>query len=260
MHNSIPLSSIHDKSFKARRELLEQAQNFGFALIEVDELKHIEALNTGIEEAQKLGSFRFPPINVERIEYSEVHRTVFKALFSIALECLSLLTEQDEHISTQVNALFSESEHEPFPLHHDFHPTFFNLFNYDHGALNTHQDRGLITIIHIQPPNTDLAHKSALWIEGADQKWRSGDAVIHAKQSEKVHAKYVLMLVGEEGERLFNTCGLEGVYAADHSVRVHPEGEFIEYSHHQRDPDSQAELNRLSAALILQKTIPDSIN
>ena len=254
MYHSISLRLIQDKSSEARSELLNQMQTLGFALIELDDGERSEALNHGIQEAKELSGFRFPPINVETIQYSEVHRIVFKALFYTGLECLSLLTQVDEWTKAKVECLFSESEHEPFPLTHDYHPTFFNLFNYDHGALNAHKDRGLITIIHIDPAPRNLESKSSLWIEGADQKWRSGDALIDQKIKYKPNSRYALILIGEEGERVFKLQGLKQLYAADHSVRVRPDGEYIEYSHYQRDPESQSSSNRLSAALILQKS------
>lgn len=254
MPASISLRSIQVKSIQARADLINQVQNLGFALIELDQPTRAQELNWGIQEAKRLDGFRFPPINVEEIHYNEVHRVVFKALFFTGLECLSLITEQDELEKAQVDHLFSESEHEPFPLNHDYHPTFFNLFNYNHGALNTHKDRGLITIIHIDPPRSEIELKSTLWIAGSDLKWRSGDAVILEKMVQKPDSRYVLLLIGEEGEKAFKKHGLDHLYAADHSVRVKPDGEYIEYSHYQRDPASQSSSNRLSAALILQKS------
>ena len=251
---SISLKSIQEKSTQARKELINQVQNLGFALIELDDQIRAQDLNWGIQEAKGLDGFRFPPINVERIQYTEVHRVVFKALFFTGLECLSLISGQDELKKAQVDHLFSESEHEPFPLNHDYQPTFFNLFNYNHGALNTHKDRGLITIIHIDPPRSDLKLKSTLWIAGSDQTWRSGDALILEKMILKPNSRYALMLIGEEGEQKFKLQGLDHIYAADHSVRVKPDGDYIEYSHYQRDPDSKSSSNRLSAALILQKS------
>ena len=70
----------------------------------------------------------------------------------------------------------------------------------------------------------------------------------------KPNSRYALMLIGEEGEKVFQLQGVKQLYAADHSVRVRPNGEYIEYSHYQRDPESQSSSNRLSAALILQKS------
>lgn len=248
-----PLSLINEGDTHVSSLIIQQLAQRGFAIIEVDDQQRAQALRDGIDEARSLSGFRFPPINVEHITYDEVHRKAFEALFYTAISCLTVLTTEDEMTRAHIEKLFSQSEHEPFPLDHDYHPTFFNLFNYDNGALNIHKDRGLVTVIHIDPPEHLSGEASSIWIKGSDQQWRSGDAIISEAKIDTRDKVYILMLVGEEGEVLFTEHNINGLYAAEHSVRVHPEGEYIEYSHHQRDPQSRSTMNRLSAALILRR-------
>ena len=247
------LSSIQKREPQVYSSIIQQLVQRGFAIIEVDDQKRAAALKAGIDEAGTLSGFRFPPINVENITYEEVHRKAFEALFFTAISCLSILTQKDEGNLAQIEKLFSQSDHEPFPFDHNYHPTFFNLFNYNHGALNNHKDRGLVTVIHIDPPERAPEQASSIWIKGLDNQWRSGDRVISEAKGLSGDKSYILMLVGEEGETLFAEQKVGKLYAAEHSVHVHPEGEYIEYSHHQRDPQSRATQNRLSAALILRR-------
>ena len=253
MSEAILLSEIKALQSRSKELLLKQLSSRGVALLEIDEAKEAEALHQGLLEAKNLSSFRFPPINVDVIKYEDIHRNAFRALYETAISCLSLLMGSDQSHEANCKSLFSESLDEPFPLDHAYHPTFFNLFNYDHGALNTHKDRGLLTIIHVDPPQEAPHEASALWIEGPQQTWSSGDELIRKAKVKKQNNLYALLLVGEEGETLFHERGQLDLYAADHSVRVEPTGEYISHSHHQRDPQTRPHNNRLSAALILRK-------
>ena len=226
-----------------------QLSRQGFALLVLDDQSLTQQLKVGLDEARALKGFRFPPINVSNITYSAAQRETFKALYSIASRCFEQLT--DAHVGVEQPELFSSSPNEPFPTSHPFHPTFFNLFNYNHGALNVHQDRGLITVIHISP-STQLSDKySELWVEGSDQMWRSADEA--TRQAQVLGLDTVILLVGEAGESTV------GCPAAQHCVRVDPRGEYISHSHHQPDPATIAHNNRLSAALILQSKQAESM-
>jgi len=255
-----------------QHRLHHQIVTRGFALIHVQDPDRTRALDHGLLTAAQLSGFRFPPINVDEVRYEEPHREAFRALYATALECLVQLSDDDMlkqtstcHTQTLAQLhpeLFSTSPHEPFPEGHSFHPTFFNLFNYDHGALNSHKDRGLLTIIYIKPAHlsqTDEA--SALWVSNAEGAWTSADqAIINARTTQSAlindhdHLNHlVILLIGEEGEVAFKDV-YPHLFAAEHSVRVHPEGAYIEHSHYLRDPTSRERANRLSAALILKRS------
>ena len=254
----------HDET--ARRLLIDQLIHRGFGLISISDPELLRAVNAGLDRAEALEGFRFPPINVETIRYHEVERDAFRALYTIALDCLNALKPdlaRDVYTSQERGALtarypelFSASPHEPFSREHPFHSTFFNLFNYDHGSLNGHQDRGLLTVICMRPASPQLGGEaSALWVEGADQTWRSADREIldalSGARSEPAPL-YALVLIGEAGEDRLRDISPE-LFAAEHSVRVTPEGPYLERSHYVRDPSSRERANRLSAAMILNR-------
>lgn len=279
----VSLSSLcagGEASETSRQTLVRHLARRGFALIKVDQPRRVSALSAGLDRAGSLAGFRFPPINVDQVRYSEVERAAFHALYASAIDCLSALSQtcqiDEAHDSSEGlhPELFSVSPDEPFPLGHPFHPTFFNLFNYDHGALNEHKDRGLLTVICIRPaPHKAGREASVLWVEGADRVWRSVDhAVLDAQEAHRRADQttpsplIITLLVGEDGEERFSeveldsgasnpqsTSAISALYAAEHSVRVSPEGPYIERSHYLRDPSSRAEHNRLSAALILKR-------
>ena len=260
---------------ESKRPIHEQLLTQCFAVFEIPQKARVEAIRRGLEEISAHHGFRFPPINVERIHYESVHREAFQALFEVAIDALSAIKGSDQSQAAELNSLFGDSADDPFPHGHPYHSTFFNLFNYDHGSLNEHLDRGLITVIFVDPApieastfsNQQLSAKqventpSALWIKGADDIWRSGDKVIRQLRKHTPHKSYVLILIGEEGELEFKDVPSEGFenlsaskfFAAAHCVRADPLGEFIERSHYRCDPEARPNQNRKSAALILKR-------
>ena len=271
MDKPVDLKSLGREQDQLLR-LHHQLSTRGFALINVRDSERTRALDHGLLTAAQLSGFRFPPINVDEVRYEETHREAFRALYATALECLSRLSTDDVVMDIDGGRslplarlhpeLFSVSPHEPFPEGHPFHPTFFNLFNYDHGALNGHKDRGLLTIIYIKPAHLSQRDEaSALWVSNAEGIWTSADqAIISARNDQSdmgqddPHLNHlVVLLIGEEGEEVFKHHHPH-LFAAEHSVRVHPEGAYIERSHYLRDPTSRESENRLSAAMILKRS------
>lgn len=277
--NRVPVElHLLDIEPQQQSALHHQLTTRGFALINVRDRARTRALNQGLETAAELSGFRFPPINVDEVRYAEPHREAFRALYATALECLMQLDpdmcrdvegtqrltqealRQPSSTLTSLShlhpELFSASPHEPFPADHPFHPTFFNLFNYDHGALNGHKDRGLLTIIYIKPAaHNERQEASALWVANAEGSWMSADhelSRVREEQAPITSDHQVILLIGEEGEEAFRSTHPH-LFAAEHSVRVSPIGDYIERSHYLRDPTSREDANRLSAALILQR-------
>ena len=253
---AIPVSALSNPTRGHKEELINQLKTRGFGLLKLDIDERAEAIEEGLAEAAQLDGFRFPPINVDEVHYHPVHRAVFSSLYETAIDCLAPFASDELERLAGVEELFSRSPHEPFPAEHPFHPTFFNLFNYDHGSLNSHQDRGLVTIIHVDPPSAQGQALSALWVEGPQGRWRNADQVVREQQTRAPESTFALLLLGEEGEALLAP-RFEGLYAAEHAVRVDPEGGFLERSHHQRDPSASERGNRLSAALILRASSPE---
>lgn len=276
----------HEERSAELTRLKAQLATRGFALIRVCDAHRSAALRSALEASAELEGFRFPPINVDEVLYDEVHREAFRALFATAIDCLRALmptlapprsteveTRRGASLDAQHPELFSGSPHDPLPLEHPFHPTFFNLFNYDHGALNEHRDRGLVTLIHIAPATPlEGREASALWVEGRGaegeaegEAWSNADeAFERANRSLSDPDEHLMVfMLGEDGEEVINTLEQRPdqpkLFAAEHSVRVTPRGDYIERSHYQRDPRSRARYNRRSAAMILKRTLPDTL-
>jgi len=259
----IPLSELRALDPARIEELTAKLARYGFATVEVERAERVRGLAEGMAVARELDGFRFPPINVTEISYSPSERRAFKALYEVAIDCLSALNREaggeaeSDSLRREARAdlLFASSSDEPFPADHPFHPTFFNLFNYNHGALNEHLDRGTLTVIHVLPPQPEL-RASELWVEGADGRWRSVDEV--ALRASAGGACVATLLLGEEGEERLAAEMEAPLFAAKHCVRVDPEGAYIERSHHCPDPSTTSSGNRLSAALILRRAVGDS--
>ena len=228
----------------------------GFAVLPIrneDDQKVIESVFAHIGE---FTSFRFPPIE-EQVVYTDEIRSVFRLFFRVAVDILDQLlqglelTADVDRIRLQcVQAkrlpLFSEPN-EPLSSQDPLAGTFFNLFHYDHGCLNTHRDRYLVTVICAQPAQTavegkDLAH-SALWVRSPSSgTWQNVDLLL-------TQPTWVIF-VGEEYTRICGEAGRE-IHASEHCIRLDPEGDYISHSHHQPDPASKSEGNRRSIAMVL---------
>lgn len=131
-----------------------------------------------------------------------------------------------------------------------FDQSFFNVFNYDHGTLNAHVDRGLLTVVTGYTKNSQHETSSRLWIRDLHtRRWIDAEAECarHSANTIGDNCDYALLFGGEQLERL--TGGR--VSAIEHCVRVDPDGVFLNRSHHTRDPAAQSATgNRLSAAMI----------
>ena len=260
MNSRVRLSALSSRSQTARVALIAELLRYGFCRVEVDDTDIHHALEEGLDEASRLDSFRFPPINTEHPpQYNQARREAFTALFDVATTCLrALLTSRDplalsraldEIRAPQRNPFMDDersAESDPFAEDHPFHPSFFNLFNYDHGALNSHLDRSLLTIIKVRP--RVISGRSSLWIANKSGQWTNGDRAVSegAKRA-------VIVMIGEDGARLPFAADA-GLYPAEHCVRLYPEGTYIERSHHRHDPEAHPTENRLSAAFILRST------
>jgi len=137
-----------------------------------------------------------------------------------------------------------------------FSASFFNIFNYDHGCLNTHRDVGIITVVY--------------GLDGDDSS--EGAARAEERRLAKETAQLWLEVPSEEkdgsmqwvapapGELLLWTGAaleVDGLVPIDHCVRVDPYGEYVAYSHSTRDPDASPNGNRCSIALVLDEEIAE---
>ena len=239
-----------------------------------------DALRAATRDAASAGEFRFPPIDVDGpVAYTEARRRAFRALFEVATTCFagllssldgdggigrdaSLRARRDAFAAAARGAdgagrLFGRDAHEPFAPGQPFAQSFFNLFNYDHGSLNGHRDRGLLTVIYSdaqsKPPSRgEAGRRSALWVKDARGTWRDADRYAAGPDS-------ALVLAGEDLEGTGLAAAL-GVCAAEHAVRVDPAGPRIARAHFRRDPAAVDGVGgqRASAALILRHKLEEA--
>ena len=242
--------------FTAQEHWLEQLRTDGFVRLALHDDTHRQLVQRVLQHTSGFSSFRFPPIEGE-VKYTPDIRSVFALLYSISrrvlMEVLQSLSNSPEVLRltrclnrSENEVLFVDS-HAPFCGDEDFSGTFFNLFHYDHGCLNTHKDRYLITVVAILPAQSleseseELQH-SALWVRSSKGQWQNVDTIVQEGE--------IVVFVGEEIQRIGSEVG-EKFQACDHCIRVDPEGEYIPHSHHQRDPQSLSVGNRCSIALVL---------
>ena len=103
-----------------------------------------------------------------------------------------------------------------------FSQSFFNLFNYDAGALNEHRDRSLLTVIHPRVRKQLSNEHSALWVADRSGKWTNAD--------EEAGENGVIIMIGEDAEHL-DFVRSNDLFPALHAVRVSPYGDYIPHSH-----------------------------
>lgn len=248
------LRSNHADTMNSLRDTLLQDY---YAVISIDDPRAVSTLKRAVNEFDPEQTFRFPAADGES-EYSENHKECFEVLYEAALTCTQAiwkssakLAEHFPHVSDAVAKwergdfkLFGGNDKDsPFKTSKEpFAHSFFNIFNYDHGMLNEHKDRGLLTAIYIAPNSQPQDAVSQLWVETSAGNWVAMDPLVKGAE--------LVVFVGEELEEMGSTVGMEFV-AVEHSVRVSPGGQYVEYSHSRRDPDAQSTGNRKSAALVL---------
>ena len=244
--------SIHAQEIISIQSLIKD----GFATLTIRNQQEKNIVDNVFTHISSFNSFRFPPID-EQALYTDEIRAVFRLFFQVAVDVLEQLlqsvrsTADVERIRLQCQqakkiTLFSDP-HEPLSSSDPLAGTFFNLFHYDHGCLNTHRDRYLVTVICAQPAQTSkigrkLEH-SALWVRSPSSGvWENVDLLLTQPTW--------IIFVGEECTRICSEAGLQ-INASEHCIRLDPEGGYISHSHHQPDPDSLPTGNRCSIAMVL---------
>lgn len=255
--NQAPIrwSQIQERPDDSAVRVISSLRLKGFACIEIDAQDILSDLKAALDLAESMPQFRFPPHDGTAAEYCRVRRQVFRRLFNIAIEVFSLLTREGDLPIDLRNALTQQCEqpanlflpdglgHEPFVGSLPFSQSFFNLFNYDAGALNEHRDRSLLTVIFPRIRKHQSTEHSALWVANRSGKWTNAD--------EEAGENGIIIMIGEDAEHL-HFVEDNNLFPALHAVRVSPHGTYIPHSHFQRDPASAVEENRVSAAFILR--------
>lgn len=230
-------------------DLAEALRSDCFAEVELAPAE-LEVLDSALEAFAGQGAFRYPPVpdaadaageeepdSVEP-EMPAAFRRCFDMLYGVAATAATTLLGTQEKRPLQSPCSGGsrpfEGEGGPWP----YSASFFNIFNYDHGCLNAHRDRGVLTVVYGAPSEFPGPEASAgLWLRA---RGPGGPRWLAAPPGR-------LLLWAGEG------LACPGVEAIEHCVRVDPDGPYIERSHSRRDPAAPASGNRRSVALVLDE-------
>ncbi len=234
-----------------RRCDVDSLSTDGFVRIPVVQETEKECIHSVLEHIRLFSSFRFPPIE-EKAVYTDEIRTAFRLFFQVGVGVLEsivhslpptedVLRLKKEIMNTDLDALFVHPN-EPFLSGSSFSSSFFNLFHYDYGCLNTHRDRYLVTVIAAAPPQT-LEQHSVLWVRSPKTgEWQCVDSLLG-------ECSWIIF-IGEELAQICAQAGFE-LPAAEHCIRCDPTGDYISHSHHKPDPATRTQGNRRSIALVI---------
>ena len=83
----LTLSRLTSDCSVARKSLIKELIESGFACLALDDPKLLGALDDGLDAAQGLSGFRFPPNDSAPTIYSRATRDTFRALFTVSTCC-----------------------------------------------------------------------------------------------------------------------------------------------------------------------------
>jgi hypothetical protein len=215
------------------RGVAQQVRTRGFGILDLS-LTQRDILDKAVAEFTLKQQFRFPWGN--QPEFTLSYKVCFNFLCSLGVDLLREFIPDAPRIDQL--PFPSLSEQIPFNCENSvlsYSSSFFNIFNYDYGSLNTHRDRCLLTLVW---GFSDVAAKNRtrLWCLS------NGDWV---DLEEFVSRGSLAVFVGEELELQSH-----GEFrAAPHCVRVDPRGTCIPLGC--RDPTSAPTGNRRSVAFVL---------
>jgi hypothetical protein len=234
-----------------RRSDVQSLSTNGFVRIPVSEESERACIQSVLEHIRFFSSFRFPPME-EKALYTDEIRSAFRLFFQVGVGVLDSILQnlsptkdvirlQTEIAHTDEHSLFLHPD-EPFGEDSSFSGSFFNLFHYDYGCLNTHRDRYLVTVVASSPPKT-LDRHSVLWVRSPTSgDWQCVDSLLEVSS--------LIIFIGEELAQISAEAGCT-IPAAEHCIRHDPAGDYISHSHHKPDPDALPKGNRRSIALVI---------
>lgn len=221
-----------------------ELRSAGYAIIR--SRRAASACDAALLNFARLRQFRYPPVSNQVIREDRVdhdYRNAFNELYTLAAMSLHRawssspqatgLPFDGNDLSTQQEP-FSASQHST-----PYQASFASLFNYDHGFLNVHRDRGLLTAVYGYGGTHDGTVR--LWCRPRD----TGEWVDIGAQAARTDACIILFV----GEQLEMASG--GVYQAiEHACRLDPSGERID-TRLRAHPGARPTGNRHSVALVL---------
>ena len=240
----------------ADRLMRAQLRRSGFAIIPAPAVR--ETCEDALTAFAPLRQFRYPPIpncSVKSMpnltispNLTKAYRQAFNELYVLAARSLHCVLDTHPTWPREQMAPFPNSLNcEPFACEASsslpYSASFGSLFNYDHGFLNAHVDRGLLTAVVGRPPSSGIDSSS----DDAVRLWcRAHDDGAWLDVGEKAGPSEVVLFVGEQLEA---ASGGE-FKAIHHCCRLDPTGGHID-TRLEAHPGAKAEGNRLSMALVL---------
>ena len=184
--------------------------------------------------------FRYPPLEefARTKELDQVYSAAFNSLYKLAGITLSEISSSFPVPSSSVLPIDTSLTNQPFSAKKlPYNNSFASIFNFNHGFLNKHKDRGLITLVNgfATSPNTN---RVSLWCKSHHGNWV--DIGVEASIND------IVIFSGEQLEEATN-----GEFkAVDHACRVTPDGERIN-TRLLTEPEAEGFGNRQSVALVL---------
>eukprot|EP01089_Gocevia_fonbrunei_P009727 TRINITY_DN22112_c0_g1_i1.p1 TRINITY_DN22112_c0_g1~~TRINITY_DN22112_c0_g1_i1.p1 ORF type:complete len:131 (-),score=17.98 TRINITY_DN22112_c0_g1_i1:24-416(-) len=120
-----------------------------------------------------------------------------------------------------------------------------DLFNYDVGTLNSHKDRGLVTLVYSTFNKDTNPIRTKLWLEKIDPDQKLTDEWIDIEN--EMQENEAILLIGEQ----LQTLSGRTYPSLKHCVRASPYGIHKPETNWLPDPSSPAKGNRLSLGFIL---------
>lgn len=232
-------------------DLAEALRSDGVVEVELAPTE-LEALDRALGAFAGRGAFRYPPVPAAADAASEEGQDregaesempaafgcCFDTLYGVAVAAASTLlgVQQKPLLRSPCSGGTRpfEGEGGPWP----YSASFFNIFNYDHGCLNAHRDRGVLTVVY-------GASSEALGQDAVARLWLKVPGLGGPDWLAAPPGRLLLWA----GEGL----ACPGVEPIEHCVRVDPAGSYIEHSHMRRDPAAPLSGNRRSVALVLDE-------
>ncbi|CAE7297616.1 unnamed protein product, partial [Symbiodinium pilosum] len=159
------------------KELLSALQTDGYIRVDIDAAEEA-VLVKALEEFAERRSFRYPPIpgaataSAAPPTMPRPFARCFDLLYSVACTAALVMEGRGRRVpkappcGDEGRGPF-ERKGGPWP----FSSSFFNIFNYDHGCLNSHIDRGVLTVVYGKRTESESDETTRLWIRkpGSDE-------------------------------------------------------------------------------------------
>ena len=228
----------------------------GFAIVAAPKVAQL--CEAALDPFVALQNFRYPLSHGAPAPSVDLHyRNAFNSVYQFAASSLHAACGADFPLPPSSSAPYSMDGLQTEPFAHmtngnlPFSASFFSLFNYNHGFLNIHVDRGLVTAVYAKRSGGFVGDQVRLWCRPhCTNRWLDVDAAVDDLDCDGA----VVLFVGEQLEAASG-----GAFRAiTHGCLLDPTAERID-TRLNRHPGARESGNRASAALVLCKAEEDTI-